>query len=122
MTTQILDRATIDAIERYGPTLGLRVPDLDGYPVAVTRTCTWTPDLTAGEAAILARLVAIARSHVDGISPAEWEALEPGIARMRTNRSRTDAQWTAMTAAQRDTALIAWCRDITDVLRALLRD
>lgn len=86
------------------------------------RTCTWTPDLTAAEQTALARLLALARSRVPGISPAEWDALDPVIADMRTLRTRSDAAWTAMTAAQRDNALIQWNQDLTDVLRAILRD
>lgn len=53
---------------------------------------------------------------------AEYQALKSQLAEIRTLRQRTDPQWAALTAAQRDSALIAWCRDLTDVLRALLSD
>lgn len=87
-----------------------------------TATYLFTPDLTAGEAQTFADLVATFRTHDVAITPAEYQAIKPSLATLRTQRQRTDAQWNALTAAQRDTQLIAWSRAITDVLRALLRD
>lgn len=118
MTTAQLTQTAIDLILAGA----LRVPVVSDPPGIPERTCVWTPDLTAAEQATLARIAALGRSRVPGITPAEWEVLEPRIAEMRTLRTRTTAQWSALTAAQRDTDLIAWCRDITDVLRAILRD
>jgi hypothetical protein len=80
------------------------------------------PPLTSAEQTTFDQIVRMARSHVTGLSLAEFTALQPVLTSIRANRTRSDAQWTALTAAQRDTQLIAWCRDLTDVLRALLRD
>jgi len=79
------------------------------------------PPLTIEEQALYADLLAIARGSLT-IDPDDYAAFKAVLPEMRTLRTRTDAQWTAMTATQRDTALIGWCRDLTDVLRALLRD
>lgn len=81
----------------------------------------WTPDLTPTE---LDQVTAIRQEirTVYDFTPAEWQALRPIVGSIRTHRTRTNTEWAALTAAQRDQALIDWCRDLTDVLRALLRD
>jgi hypothetical protein len=79
------------------------------------------PPLTSEEQARLDRLRAFLRSAVR-VTPEEWDTLVPVIDTLRTHRTRTNTDWSAMTAAQRDTALIDWNRALTDVLRALLRD
>ena len=100
----------------------LRAPsEVTGYP-GPTRTLVFDPPLSAEEETVYARMLRLARSRVLGISPAEWDALEPKIDEIRTLRTRTAQEWSAMTAAQRDNALIQWCQDLTDVLRAFLRD
>jgi hypothetical protein len=83
---------------------------------------TFTPDLTPDETADLAWLAIYTRADRGSITPAEWLALKAAVTELRTLRTRTAAEWSAMTAAQRDNALVQWCRDITDVLRALIRD
>lgn len=80
------------------------------------------PPLDASEQAIFERLVRRATPDDGLISPDEWEVLEPRLASIRTHRTRSSAEWAGLTAAQRDSALIDWCRDLTDVLRAMLRD
>lgn len=85
-------------------------------------TFTYTPDLSAGEASTLSDLVATFHTRDVVLSLAEYQSIKGALADARTQRLRTDAQWTALTAAQRDTQLIAWCRDLTDILRVLLRD
>lgn len=84
-------------------------------------TPVFVPPLTAPEQAVLADLVRMARFGVD-MTLAEWQSIKAAAAEIRTFRTRTAAEWSALTAAQRDNALIQWCADITDVLRALLRD
>lgn len=79
------------------------------------------PDLTAEEQQIGQRILRLLRSAVR-VTPAEWEALEPVIDSLRTHRTRSDAAWSGMSAANRDAALIDWNRSITDLLRVLLRD
>lgn len=114
----------------------LRPPDhLDasGNPV-------WVPPLTAAEQATLTDLQAMARFGITtSMTPAEYQAIKGNLAELRpgsalenaltTLRTRTDAQWNALTAAQRQAEQLAWLRDLTDavadlraVLAALLRD
>lgn len=102
------------------------VPTYVRIPDSITATATeivltFTPDLTAGEAGKLGTLVRYGRAETT-LTLDEYAALEGALSDLRAQRTRTDAQWNALTAAQRDAQLIAWCRDITDVLRALLRD
>lgn len=80
------------------------------------------PPLTTEEQADLAYIRRLARAKIMGISLEEWKALAPVLDEVRNLRQRTPAEWTAMTAAQRDNALIQWCQDITDILRAIFRD
>jgi hypothetical protein len=114
MTTLNLEAASAARIIDASPAVGLRLPsDNQGAPESATRTLVYTPDLTAAEQATFDRLLAVARSHVAGISPAEWQALEPDIAGLRTylgTATPTAAQTTSATKA------------IIRVLRALLRD
>lgn len=76
-----------------------------------TLTLTFTPDLTAGEETILARIM-----RVEGlmrITPAEWSIIEPDIDGLRTYMdisSPTNAQ------------SVAAIKAIIRVLRALMRD
>lgn len=88
----------------------------------VSLTLTFVPDLTAEEATLLADLAASYRQHGVELTLDEYRTLKPRMAEIRTFRTRTTAEWSAMTAAQRDNALVQWCQDLTDVLRALLRD
>lgn len=82
---------------------------------------TYLPDLTTAEADRLTSIVRYGRADTS-LTLDEYLAVEPTLAIIRTQRLRTDAQWNALTAAQRDAQLIAWDRAITDLLRALLRD
>jgi hypothetical protein len=80
----------------------------------------WDPPLTAQEQQRLDLWKGLVRSAVQ-ISPDEWETLAPLLDSVRTHRARSSAEWSSMTAAQRDTVLIDWLRALTDVVRALLR-
>lgn len=91
------------------------------FNVDETGAYVFTPDLTAAEQTRLQRIITIARSGLH-FTPDELQTLQPVIAEIRSLRQRTNADWSALTAAQRDADLIAWCRDLTDVLRAMLRD
>jgi hypothetical protein len=81
----------------------------EGYPLWIV---TYTPDLDAGEDAVLRRIIASLASAVT-ITPAEWQAMESDIDGLRTYHgvaTPTAAQTAAATKA------------IIRVLRAILRD
>lgn len=100
MTNATLSQTAIDVILANGPALGLRVPVILTPPGLPTRACSWTPDLTAAEQTILSRIQALSRAAVPGISPAEWEQLEPFFATGRLFVQQSQAQYTALTQAQ----------------------
>lgn len=83
---------------------------------------TFDPPLTAAEQTLFDNLVRQVRSRVPGITPAEWEALKPNLAALRTFRQQTQAEFMAKTATVRDRELFDAINAITNVLRALLRD
>lgn len=91
--------------------------DVTGEPVF-----TFVPPLSGAEQAVFDRLRAVARSRVHGITPAEWEALEPRLGDLRAFRTQSGAEFSALTAAQRDSALRTALIGVIDVLRAMLRD
>jgi len=96
------------------PGVGLRLPDLNsGAPEAPIRQLTYTPDLSPADRAVLDRIVSLGKSLVDGITPAEWEALEPDIAGLVTYQGLASP-----TLAQTVLAVKAQSR----ILRALLRN
>lgn len=114
--------ATADALWQLCRTY-LRVPD--GY---ATDDATgnpifdFTPALSAQEQAAFADLTTMARFGITAsLSLAEYQALKPQLAEARTFRTRTMAQWNALTATQREADEIQYLNDLTDVLRALLR-
>lgn len=79
----------------------------------LTATFRFTPDLTASEAATFADLLATVRTRDVQLTPAEYQAIKPDIALLRTFagiNSPTLAQTAAATKAQ------------SRILRALLRD
>jgi hypothetical protein len=117
MTTLSVERERAPDLLAVIVRVGLRQPEIGGVTDDPVRELTWTPDLTPAEQDALRAAVAAARLTV-----AERTALEPVVAEIRTFRTRTPAEWNALTAAQRDSALIQWCQDLTDVLRAILRD
>lgn len=100
--------------------LYLRHPDT-AYVLDGTPTWDFVPPLSAAEQTTFAQLQRLARSGAD-MTLAEWQAIEPHLATLRTFRTRTTAQWNAMTAAQRDTAIIAGVNALIDVLRSEWRD
>ena len=53
-------------------------------PVIGDGTLTWDPDLTAAEQTQVTRIIKLATSLVQGISPDEWAAIEPDIAGLQT--------------------------------------
>lgn len=76
-----------------------------------TLSLVFTPDLTAGEAATLARLLAI--SGLVRVTPAEWATIEPDIANAR-------AYLNVATPTLAQTA--GMVKSLIRVLRVLLRD
>jgi hypothetical protein len=82
-------------------------------PTTGAPVLTFEPPLTAAEQAILDRLIRVRLSHVPGISTAEWQALEPDIAGLKTYLGLPTP-----TAGQTASATKAIIR----VLAALLRD
>lgn len=101
-------------------TAAIRAPDsvtLNGTDVVYA----FTPDLTGPEQAALVALVRARRSRVP-LTRAERDALEPALADLRAFRTQSAAEFSALTAAQRDAALRTALFGVIDVLRALLRD
>lgn len=87
---------------------GVYLDDVTGEPVA-----EFVPALTAPEQAIYDRLRRLAKARVTGITPAEWQALEPDIDGLKTYQNLASP-----TLAQTVQAVRAQSR----ILRALLRD
>lgn len=100
----------------------LRATTVTGYPGA-TRTLVFTPELSAAEQATYDDLVRFAKFGISTtLTLAEFQALKPQLAEIRSFRTRTAAQWNALTTAQREADEVQFLNDLTDVLRALLRD
>lgn len=74
---------------------------------------TFVPPLSAAEQVVFDRIMRVYRSAVPGITPAEWEALEPDIAGLQTYQNLASP-----TLAQTVLAVKAQSR----ILRALLRN
>jgi hypothetical protein len=80
------------------------------------------PPLTTAEQAVLSDLQTMARFGITAdLTLAEFQAIKPQLAELRTFRTRTLAAWQALTATQREADEIGYLNDLTDVLRALLR-
>ena len=100
----------------------LREPVMVTYADPDTFTFVFDPPLTTAEETAYAQLQGSARTAMTDISPSEWSALQPKVAEIRSFRTRTMAQWNALSAANREADEIAYLNDLTDVLRAMLRD
>jgi hypothetical protein len=118
MTTATITRPTLDAI----PASGLRAPDTDGSIVAPTVVCTWTPDLSAAEQAILDDLGAMTRAHITGLSLDEYRRMVPDLATLKTFRQMAQADWMALTANAREKQTFDVLNALQALVRALLRD
>lgn len=93
--------------------LYLRQPE---WPVSVSggvATFVFVPPLTAPEQATFDRIVNLAKSLIEGITIAEWQAIEPDIAGLVTYQGLANP-----TLAQTVSAVRAQSR----ILRALLRN
>lgn len=102
--------------------LYLRPPDSWSVDGSGNLVGSWSPPLTTSEQATLADLQTMARFGVSAdLSLAEFQALKPRLAEIRTFRTRTTAQWQALSASQREADEVQYLNDLTDVLRALLR-
>lgn len=115
----------VSALERWDAlTAAIRAP-VAYRLVGSNEVYTFTPDLTAAEAqaftTTIADLSAAARTRDISLTLAEYRAIKPALDEIRSFRTRTAAQWGALTVAQRVTDLIQYDNDLTDVLRALLR-
>lgn len=88
----------------------------DGQPIV-----EFDPPLTTQEQAAFAEIVRVARLPFE-VTRHEWQMLSPALDTLRQFRQTTDQQFAAMTAAQRDQALIAAQRATIDLLRVVLRD
>jgi len=97
--------------------LYLRTPD----PVVISTVPTdangplfaFTPSLTPAEQTTYDRIVRLAKSLVEGITPAEWQAIEPDIAGLVTYQGLASP-----TLAQTVLAVKAQSR----ILRAIIRN
>lgn len=83
---------------------------------------TFTPDLTADEVTKLGLLMAVARSGMAQITPAEWDRIRPELQALRDFRQLGRNAFMALTAADRDRALYDAQTSTTIILLALLRD
>jgi hypothetical protein len=92
--------------------LYLRPCSLEGDPVNGV-SFVFVPALSPAEQTLFDRIRRLARSAVTGITPAEWEALEPDIAGLVTYQGLASP-----TLAQTVLAVKAQSR----ILRAMLRD
>lgn len=90
------------------PHSGYATDSVTGDPII-----TFDPPLTSAEQTTFDRLANVAKSRVLGITPAEWQALEPDIAGLKTYLGLASP-----TAAQTASATKAIIR----VLAAMLRD
>jgi hypothetical protein len=90
----------------------LRDPTIVGEDGAGTMTFSFDPPLSVAEQATFDALVKQARSHVSGISPAEWQAIQPDIDGLITFQGLASP-----TLAQTVLAVKAQSR----ILRAILR-
>lgn len=109
-TIDVSAAATFDVVAACDAA-GLPRPDVVGAPGADPRTLSWTPDLSAAQLATAQDVVAAAQANLS-ITRAEWVALKPDVAALRTYvgiASPTAAQTAAATKA------------IIRVLRAVLR-
>lgn len=93
--------------------VGLRLPVNTGAPEALQRTLIYTPDLTVAEQALFDRLVNLSKSLVEGITPAEWQAIEPDIQGLQTYQNLASP-----TLAQTIQAVKAQSR----ILRAIIKN
>lgn len=73
----------------------------------------FVPPLTAAEQATYNRIVTLAKSLVEGITPAEWQAIEPDIAGLQTYQNLASP-----TLAQTVQAVKAQSR----ILRAIIKN
>jgi hypothetical protein len=98
----------VELLESY-----LRVPtSLSRDPATGTVTGTFDPPLSAPEQALLASLFTLAKSRVGGLTPAEWDAIQPDAAACRTYLGLATP-----TAAQSAAALKSLIRIVAVLLR-----
>jgi len=88
--------------------LSFYTDDVTGDPII-----TFVPPLTGAEQTTFDRLARLAKSLVEGITPAEWQAIEPDIAGLVTYQGLASP-----TLAQTVLAVKAQSR----ILRALIRN
>lgn len=100
----------------------LRAPSGASTSDAGEPVLEFAPPLDAAEQVVFADLLRMARSHITGLSFAEFVALDADLAALRAFRQQSQAEFMALTATQRDRALFDVVNAQTNVLRALLRD
>jgi hypothetical protein len=113
------ERLAALVLDHLRPFVGYGTDEATGEPLF-----EFDPPLTAAELVVFGRLARLAKSRVLALSPAEWASLDADdvLARLRTARTRTDAEWSALTAVQRDAALIDAVRAMIDLLRLVVRN
>lgn len=83
---------------------------------------TFEPPLTAPEQATYNTLLALARSGMQHLTPAEYETVRPQLVVLRDLRQMGRSAFMALTAAERDRLMYDAHAATTTVLLALLRD
>lgn len=91
----------------------LRMPVISGRDAQGNIVATFEPPLTSAEQLTFNRIVNMAKSLISGITPAEWEQLEPDIAGLVTYQGLATP-----TLAQTVLAVKAQSR----ILRAMLKN
>lgn len=91
-----------------------------------TLTLTYAPDLDAPTTTLVdgavADVLAGRRASRTGLTLEEYRALKGALADLRAFRTQSAAEFSALTAAQRDAALRTALFGAIDVLRAIVRD
>jgi hypothetical protein len=101
--------------------LGVRQPSsIEGVPKAPL-TLTWEPDLTPEEQASVDTVVRLSLSGTL-LSPADYAALAPRLAALRTFRQQSQSEFMAKTANARDRELFDAMNDVSAILLRMLRD
>jgi hypothetical protein len=83
---------------------------------------TFAPPLTAPEQVMYATLLALARSGMQHLTPAEYETIRPQLVVIRDLRQMGRNAFMALTAAERDRLMYDAQSATTTILLALLRE
>ena len=121
MTSIAVPNELVDEVVRTSTLAGLRPPS-DILGVVSPRTIVYTPDLSASEQTTFDSLRALARAATLRLTPADWAAISPRCDTLRVFRQKSQAEFMAKTANQRDRELFDATNDLIAIVLRLLRD